>query len=115
MVAQVSAPAAQQVVRPLAPGEDRACTTCGRRGADVGHMMVGGAVAVCNRCLAEIAQHRRELETDDPEAVCALSGRGRFETAAMYVFQGLTLSREVVDQGLGLVEREAVDRFLASV
>jgi hypothetical protein len=78
-------------------------------------MMVGGSVAVCDRCLAEIAVHRRELETDDPDAVCALSGRGRFETAAMYVFQGLTVCREVVDHGLGLVEREAVDRFLASL
>jgi len=72
-------------------------------------------VAICDRCLADIAVHRRELETDDPEAVCALSGRGRFETAAMYVYQKLTVSREVVDHGLGLLEREAVDRFLDQV
>ncbi|MEQ1566066.1 MAG: tetratricopeptide repeat protein, partial [Myxococcota bacterium] len=112
MLAQVAAPTQRSPVRGLLPGEDRACTTCGRRAADVTHMMVGGSVAVCDRCLGEIAQRRRELETDDAEAVCALSGRGRFETAAMYVFQGLTVCREVVDHGLGLLEREVVDGFL---
>ena len=101
-------------VRPLGEGEDRTCSTCSRRPSEVAHMMVGGEHAICNLCLAEIALHRRELETDDPEKVCALSGRGTFETAAMYVFHDLPICREVVDHGLGLLEREAVDRFIAS-
>ena len=78
-------------------------------------MMVGGDAAICNLCLAEIALHRRELETDDPEKICGLSGRGTFETAAMYVYRDLPISREVVDHGLGLLEREAVDRYVGSI
>lgn len=115
LVAQVQAPETRQPVRPLAAGEDRACTTCGRRGAEVAHMMVGAHAAICNHCLADVAAHRRALETDDPEKVCALSGRGTFETAAMYVYRGFPVSREVVDHGLGLLEREAVDRWLATL
>lgn len=119
MLAQVGAPgsaptASHGTVRPLGEGEDRTCSTCSRRPSEVAHMMVGGEHAICNLCLAEIALHRRELETDDPEKVCALSGRGTFETAAMYVFHDLPICREVVDHGLGLLEREAVDRFITS-
>lgn len=115
MLAQVAAPELRTPVRPLSEGEDRSCTTCGRRADQVAHMMVGASAAICNHCLTDIAQHRRELETDDPEKVCALSGRGTFETAAMYVYKGTPVSREIVDHGLGLLEREAVDRYLAAV
>ncbi|MEQ1502348.1 MAG: tetratricopeptide repeat protein [Myxococcota bacterium] len=115
MLAQVAAPNTRSAVRPLGEGEDCTCSTCQRRSSEVAHMMVGGSAAICNLCLAEVALHRRALETDDPEAVCALSGRMRFETAAMYVFHGVAVSREVVDHGLGLLEREAVDRYLSAV
>jgi tetratricopeptide (TPR) repeat protein len=117
MVAQVSAPtgAAPFAVRPLAPGEDRACSACHRRPADVGHMMVGLNAAICDLCLAEVARRRRELETEDPAVVCALSGRGRESTQAMYVYEGVPLCREVLDQGLGWLERETVERFLGSL
>ncbi|MCA9495289.1 MAG: hypothetical protein KC621_35415, partial [Myxococcales bacterium] len=115
MVAQLQSPAARLAVRPLAEGEDRTCATCGRRPNDVDHMMVGHDTAICSRCLADIARHRRDLETDDPELVCALSGRGTFETTAMYAYEGLAISREVVDHGLGLLERESVDRWLQTV
>jgi tetratricopeptide (TPR) repeat protein len=117
MVAQVSAPtgAAPFAVRSLAPGEDRACSACHRRPADVGHMMVGLNAAICDLCLAEVARRRRELETEDPAVVCALSGRGRESTQAMYVYEGVPLCREVLDQGLGRLERETVERFLASL
>lgn len=116
MVAQVGSPTASPgTVRPLGEGEDRTCTTCQRRPSEVAHMMVGNDTAICNLCLAEIALHRRELETDDPDRVCALSGRGTFETAAMYVYRDTAICREVVDHGLGLLEREAVDRYVSSV
>ena len=129
MVAQVGSPAGAPpgTVRPLGEGEDRTCATCDRRPSEVAHMVVGtqmvgtpsapgaGSTAICNLCLAEIALHRRDLETDDPERICALSGRGTFETAAMYVFHDVPISREVVDHGLGLLEREAVDRYVASL
>ena len=78
-------------------------------------MMVGANAAICNVCLTDIALRRRELETDDPDLTCALSGRGSFETAAMYRWKRVAISREVVDQGLGLLERERVDRWLAAL
>ena len=114
MIAQVNAPQMRHPVHPAAAGEDRTCSTCGRRSNEVDHMMVGGDSAICSTCLTEIARKRRELSTDDPEQVCVLSGRGTFETAEMYVFRGVAVSREVVDHGLGLLEREAVDRYLAA-
>lgn len=115
MVAQVSAPAGAvpYPIRPLAPGEDRACSACNRRPAEVGHLMVGRKAALCDRCIGEVATRREE--TEDPEAVCALTGRARFETKTMYVHQGVVFCREVLDQGLGLVEREAVGRYLAGL
>lgn len=129
MTAQLVPPSARTAVRPLADGEDCTCSACGRRSADAAHMMVGadpapdgggraegaGRRAICNFCLTEIALHRRDIETDDPGKTCALSGRGTFETTAMYEWKGLCVSREVVDQGLGLLERERVDRWLAAV
>jgi hypothetical protein len=115
MAAQVRAPSLANPVHPIAPGEDRTCTTCGRRSSDVPTMMVSAQAAICSHCLADIASQRRGLETVDPEIVCALSGRGTFETAAMYVYRGTAVCREVVDQGLGVLEREAVDRYLAAL
>ena len=127
MVAQVTAPslgASRVRVRAVTSGSggdvegDLACTSCGRKLAEVSHMMVGGAdgnAVVCEVCLAEIALHRRDLANVDPEAVCALSGRSGFETAAMYTYEGLVVCREVVDLGLGLLERQTVDRFLAGI
>ncbi len=115
MQAQLASTATRMAVRPLAEGEDRTCATCGRRPSDVDHMMAGQQAALCSVCLATIARQRRALESDDPELVCALSGRGAFETAAMYVFEGVPVSREVVDHGLGLLERESVDRWLAAL
>ncbi len=115
MLAQVAAPSLATPYHPIAPGEDRSCTTCGRRSGDVATMMVSKTAAICSHCLADIASQRRALETDDPEVVCALTGKGTFETAAMYVYKGTAVCREVVDQGLGVLEREAVDRYLAAL
>ncbi len=115
MEAQVAAPHRRHPVRPAATGESSECTTCGRRTHDVDLMLIGAQAAVCNHCLTHIAQHRRELETEDPEAVCALSRLGRFESAALYVHNGIGVSRQVVDHGLGLLEREAIDRYLGAV
>lgn len=115
MTAQLVPSSARMAVRPLAEGEDRTCRTCGRRSSEAAHMMVGGDTAICNVCLTEIARSRREIETDDPDRTCALSGRSTFETTAMYLFHDVAVSREVVDQGLGLLERESVDRWLAAL
>lgn len=99
--------------RPVSDDELRTCATCGRRAAEVDHMMVRGDLAICDRCLTSIARHRHELTTDDPRLRCAMTGRSVVETRELYVYNGVTIAAEVVDRSLGLLEREEVDRFLA--
>lgn len=115
MMAQIDAPSVQHPVRPADADDDVVCATCGRRNHEVPLLLKGRNGAICSHCLTEVARHRRELAVDDPELVCALSGRGMFEVRAMYTFRGLTLCREVLDEGLGRLEREAVERYLAEL
>ena len=121
MITQVSAPSGSSPhpVRSLAPGEDRACSACNRRPSEFSHLLVGYRAALCDRCIAEVATRKGEAgesyETDEIESVCMLTGRARFETKVMYQLKGVTFCREVLDQGLGFVEREAVGRYLASL
>lgn len=115
MRAQVAARSARTEVRALRPAEERTCAACGSRAA---HAALGGGgepppIAVCDRCLGRVALDQRDLEIDDPEARCALSGRGAHESAALYRLGDLVLCREVVDFGLGLAERAAVARYLS--
>jgi len=100
--------------RPVSDDEDRTCATCGRRTAEVDHMMVGGSTAVCDRCMTTIARRRHELSTEDPRIRCALSGKSLVESRELYVYNGVPIAAEIVDQSLGLLEREDVDRFLAT-
>jgi len=113
MIAQVQAPAAHTPVRAAADGDDHTCVTCSRRSAEVALMLVGGDHALCDHCTAEIAGERAARLHASQDSVCRLSGRGAFETAEMYSLRGITVCREVVDLGLGLLEREAVARYLA--
>jgi len=115
MLTQVGAPSVRHPVRPAGDDEEAVCSTCGRRNHEVALLLVGSNGSICSQCLAELARHRRELQSEDPEAVCALSGRNQFEVRAMYTFRGLTVCREVVDDGLGRLEREAVHRYLAEL
>lgn len=101
--------------RPVSDDESLVCATCGRRAPEAEHLMVGGDTAICNRCLTDIARNRRELRTDDPAQACALTGRTTLESRALYVYRGVAVSAEVVDESLGLVEREEVDRYLAAL
>ena len=99
--------------RPVSHDEDHTCATCGRRTAEVDHMMVRNNTAVCDRCMTTIARRRHELSTEDPRVVCALSGKTFVESREIYVYNGVAVASEVVDQSLGLLEREEVDRYLA--
>ncbi len=101
--------------RPVSDDKSVLCATCGRRVPEVDHLMVGASAAICNVCMTEIARRRRELTTEDAESVCALSGRTALETRAMYAWRGVFVAAEVVDESLGLVEREEVDRYLGAL
>ena len=113
LVGAAHTPADGAPYRPISDDELRTCATCGRRTGEVDHMMVRGDVAVCDRCLTHIAQHRHELATEDPRLKCVMTGRTITETRELYLYNGVPLATEVVDRSLGLLEREEVDRFLA--
>ena len=104
--------------RPVGADEDVCCATCGRRPAEVSHLIAGGVgaagTAVCDRCIAAIARDRRELATDDPGVACRLCGRTNLEARGVYVYRAVAVCASCVDLGLGLVEREEIDRFLAA-
>jgi hypothetical protein len=109
----VATPQATTFPHPTSDDEDRTCATCGRRSAEVDHMMARETVAVCDRCLGTIARRRHELATEDPRVRCALTGNTLVESREIYVYNGVAVAAEVVDRSLGLVEREEVDRYLA--
>lgn len=96
---------------PLPDGSPTPCSTCGRRVSEVGHILRGADAAVCDRCMGEIAGRRREIATDDPARECALCHKTNTQTRGVFVYQGVAICSDCLDQSLGLVEREAVDRY----
>jgi tetratricopeptide (TPR) repeat protein len=95
--------------------DDLLCATCGRRGSQVGHMVVGRGYAVCNGCMVTIWDRRRELNTRDPDVTCSLTGASLLDTKDLYLYQGVAVSEQCVDISLGHDEREAIASFLASM
>lgn len=116
LVAQITP--SHEPTRPQPVTEDRTlvCSTCGRKAPDVEHMLRGeGDVAICNHCMTRIARERRTLGTDDPSRPCSLCGNTLLQSRSVYVYRGVPLCADCVDDSLGLQEREEVERFLASV
>ncbi|MBN2798598.1 MAG: tetratricopeptide repeat protein [Deltaproteobacteria bacterium] len=101
--------------RPVSDDEDATCSTCGRRVTEVGHMLAGQHAILCDRCMVDISQHRIALSVEDPSVSCGFCERSVVEVRAVYAQHGTAICSSCLDTGLGLVEREAVERFLASV
>lgn len=98
----------------MAHAEERPnCDACGCKRDASEPMLLGGTTAVCNACIVELGQTLHDHRDENPESVCSMSGRRAFETKEMYRHGGLTLSSEVVEMGLGMLERAAVDHFLS--
>lgn len=95
--------------------DDLVCATCGRRGGQVSHMIVGRGHAVCNVCMSTLHERRAELTTRDPELACALTGATLLDADALYVYQGTPISSACVEQSLGHEERETVAAWLAAL
>lgn len=95
--------------------DDLRCATCGRSGGQVSHMITGHGLAVCNVCLGTVHERRSELRSRDPDVRCALTGATLLDTAALYLYQGVPLSSDVVEQSLGHEEREAIASYLAAL
>lgn len=115
LLTQVSAPESLFRPQPVSDDSSARCSTCGRHVAEAGYMMQGAHAVICDHCLMDVARRRRELQVDDPQASCSLCTRTRLEVPAIYALHGTRVCRECVDTGLGMVEREEVDRFLAGL
>jgi len=105
-------PAAGRNPRRVSDGEETRCTTCGRARHEVSHMMAGGDTVICDRCVMRIATHRRSMTGAD-EAICDLCSRSHFE-ATVFAYNGHHVCNHCLELSLGLLEREEVDRFLAT-
>ncbi len=102
-------------VRALPDDTDAHCSTCGRRSADAGHLLAGGSAVVCDHCMRDIATRRRELSMDDPGATCKLCSKANTMVRAVYDYQGVPVCTDCLDRSLGMMEREAVDRFFVGL
>ena len=101
--------------RPVSDDESLCCSLCSRKSGEVDHMIVGASHAICDRCMTSIARERRKLRTEDPQHYCALSGVNCLQSRGIYIYNDVAVSAECVDQSLGLLEREEVDRYLATI
>ena len=94
-------------------GGDTRCSACGRTGSEVTHLMTGTRAVLCDHCIGEVVQNRRSLVAPD-DAACHLCGRTHFEARSLWRIHGVDVCAPCVDLSVGLREREAVARFLAT-
>ena len=113
MLTQINPPRASFHPRTVTGDAELHCATCGRRGSEVGHILKGGNGAVCDRCMTETARDRRSLQSTDPALHCALCDKNELEARAIYAYRGVAICNECVDNSLGLLEREEIERYLA--
>ncbi len=114
LLAMVTPPSARGEPHPVSGGgADTHCSCCGRTGKECQHLMAGTRAVVCDHCVGEIARNRRTLIAPD-DAVCALCGRTHFESRAVYRHAGADVCADCLDLSMGLLEREEIDRFLAT-
>ena len=113
LLAQVTPPSLRAEPRAVADSADVHCSSCNRTGADTQHLMAGTRAVLCNICVAEVANARKSQLASDG-ASCDLCGRTHFESRALYLHHTVHVCADCLDLSLGLLEREEVDRFLAS-
>ena len=113
MLTQVNPPRERFRPRPITGDSELHCSTCGRRGSEVGHILKGGSGAICDRCATDAARDRRSLRTDAPGLHCALCDKNELEARSVYAYRGVAVCNECLDNSLGLLEREEIERYLA--
>ncbi len=102
-------------VHPVSDDRAAACTLCQKRTGEVAQMIAGEHATLCANCATQIARERRDLASADPNLHCALCGRTNLEARAVYVLRETPVCATCVDYTLGLMEREEIDRYLATV
>lgn len=114
LLAQVTPPTSWVEPHPVSDGgQDVHCSACGRTNRDCTHLMSGTRAMLCDVCVHEIARQRRTLAAPD-DAACDLCGRTHFESRGVYRHAGVDVCADCLDLSMGLLEREEVDRFLAT-
>lgn len=120
-VIDLSTAARGEVMRPDPPPRRRSmedhehyrCSLCGRTQDQVDRLMSGNRMLLCNVCVSAIHDHRDDLAVpDDEEHVCHLCRSSIFEVQSMYRIMEFLVCNVCLDQCVGLLRREEVDRFL---
>lgn len=106
-------PASARAPRPVADGDDAHCSCCGRTAKETAHLMAGSEAVICDVCVVEAGRSRANLVAPD-DAACAFCGKSHLESRGVYRTQGVDICAGCLELSLGLVEREAVDRFLGT-
>lgn len=109
----VSPPAENLAPRKVSGDSETTCTTCGRAHGEVTHMIAGGKVVVCDKCVVHVTSHRATLGAGD-DATCDLCGRTHFESAGLYHYNGVDICNSCIQLSLGLLEREEIEQFLST-
>lgn len=113
LLAQVTPRAQRGDPVPVKEGQDAHCTSCGRTGKEATHLISGTRALMCDVCVSEVARTRRTIPAPD-DASCHLCGRTQMETRGVYRYHGVDICADCLDLSIGLLEREEVDRFLAT-
>ena len=99
--------------RPVTDREDARCTACGRTTKECTHLMAGSEANICDVCVVEVGRNRQKLLAPD-EATCQFCGKSHLESRGVYRHQNVDICNHCLELSLGLVEREEVDKFLAT-
>ncbi len=112
LLRHVVPPPAHKPPRPVSDHEDVHCSTCGRTATDAEHLMVGSDAVICEHCVIIVGQRRRDLRAAD-DAHCDFCGKTQLEARGLYHYSGIDICSDCLELSLGVVEREAIERFLA--
>jgi tetratricopeptide (TPR) repeat protein len=110
---QVTPPSGPARPRRVSDGEETRCSTCNRQPGEVTHMMAGGDVVICDKCVLKISHSRASMAAPD-DATCKLCGRSPFEVSGLFRLGHVDICSNCLQFSLGMLEREEVDRFLTT-
>ncbi len=92
------------------------CTLCGRASDLVERLMTGERVHLCNLCVRYLHQHRSDLIAAEREdQSCSFCGGSAFDVQAMVQSRDLLVCGGCLDDCVGLLAREEVERYLAGL
>jgi tetratricopeptide (TPR) repeat protein len=112
LLGQLTPPQEPESLHTVARGESAHCTACGKKADEVQHLMAGGQAVLCDQCVVIIGRRRAELRAPD-DARCQICHRSAFEARGLYRYNGVEVCSHCLELSLGLLEREAVDAYLA--